>query len=358
MKNIVICCDGTGNQYGAANTNVVKLFRALDLSGDAGTQQVAFYDPGVGTGNPRGAITRSRVVASQILGLAFGVGVFRNISDAYRYLMEEYEPGDHVYIFGFSRGAYTARALTGMLHMLGLLHSGSWNQIPYALELYRKRVPKDEDGKAEHFKTARGFKDTFSRECKPHFIGVWDTVKTVGVWDALKIQAKWQTALPYTFSMPDVAFGRHAISIDERRSRFRPNMWSHREDNTMQQVWFAGVHSDIGGGYKESGLSDIALNWMLKGAQHQGLSLRADAYDQIHPAPTQEMHNSLTWKWIAAGWKRRAVRGPGEWNEQTKSWAARPPSVHESVRIRMDSTDYQPGLPADARFVDDGWDSD
>ena len=333
MKNIVICCDGTGNQYGATNTNVVKLFQALDLGNDATPRQVAFYDPGVGTGNPRGAITRTRVFISRVLGLAFGTGIYRNMSDAYGYLMEQYQPDDRVYIFGFSRGAYTARALTGMLHMLGLLQPGSSNLIPYALELYRKRMPKDDVRRSEYFKVARGFKKTYSRVCKPHFIGVWDTVKTVG----------------------HVAFGRHAISIDEKRSRFRPNMWGYRDDNNLQQVWFAGVHSDVGGGYKEFGLSDIALQWMLKGAEHEGLVLRKDAYEDINPKPEQDMHNSLKWYWMPAGWKRRTVRGPGTWNEKTRSWDAHPPAVHESVLARKEKMDYEPSLPAGSRFVDDSW---
>ncbi|MCG7932726.1 MAG: DUF2235 domain-containing protein [Candidatus Thiodiazotropha lotti] len=358
MKNIVICCDGTGNQYGSTNTNVVKLFQAVDLSSDTKPKQVAYYDPGVGTGNPRGFTTRTRVLLSQISGLAFGSGVYRNIADSYLYLMENYEPGDRVYIFGFSRGAYTVRALVGILHMLGLLHSGSSNLVPYALELYRKRIPKEKDKKADYFRIAQGFKRTYSNECKPHFVGVWDTVKTVGIWDALKVMAKWQTTLPYTYSMPDVSFGRHAISIDEKRSRFRSNLWEARGDNNMQQVWFAGVHSDVGGGYSDSGLSDIALTWILKGAQHHGLILRPDAFEQLNPDPTQEMHNSLIKNgWFLLGWKPRSVRGPGKWNQSMKSWQMRPPAIHKSVQTRMEEKDYSPSLPQDIHIVDDSWDS-
>ena len=354
-KNIVVCCDGTGNQYGATNTNVVKLFGALDLSDPSA--QVGFYDPGVGTGNPRGASTPLRRVLGKAGGLAFGSGLYRNIADGFQYLMGTYEPGDRVYVFGFSRGAYTARALTGMLHMFGLLQPGNTNLIPYVIEMFRKKVPGKKQKASEHFRVAAGFKKTYSRECKPHFIGVWDTVKTVGTWDALKVMAKWQTALPFTYSMPDTSFGRHAIAIDERRSRFRTNLWQARKDNSMQQVWFAGVHSDVGGGYKEPGLSDIALKWMLEGAEHQGLILRPDAYDGIDGKPAEDAHNSLTLAWRPLGWKRRKVRGPGSWNSEKKSWDSKPPSVHRSVEQRIAETGYKPRLPEDHRWAGDDWSS-
>ncbi|MHC5011608.1 MAG: DUF2235 domain-containing protein [Planctomycetota bacterium] len=352
-KNIVVCCDGTGNQYGATNTNVVKLFEALDL--DDPTRQVGYYDPGVGTGNPRGAITRTRRFFGRVLGLAFGTGIYRNIADAYEYLMETFEEDDRVYVFGFSRGAYTARALTGLLRMCGLLQPGSRSLVPYALEMFRKRVPKKKDKKEKHWAVAAGFKNTYARTCKPHFIGVWDTVKSVGIWDALKLMTKWQTALPFTYAMPDVAFGRHAISIDEKRSRFRPNMWERRADGSMQQVWFAGVHCDVGGGYPEDGLSDIALEWVLKGAEHRGLLLRKDAYAKIDGKATQDAHNSLKLFWMPLGWKRRKVRGPGAWDDATRTWEERPPSVHASVEIRKEETGYEPKLPPGTKYVSDAW---
>lgn len=354
-RNIVVCCDGTGNQYGETNTNVVKLFGALDLGNPS--EQVAFYDPGVGTGNPRGAVTPLRRFFSKVGGLAFGSGIFRNIADGYRYLMETFEPGDRVFVFGFSRGAYTARALTGMLHMMGLLQPGSTNLVPYAMEMYRRRVPKSKRRADSHFKTAAGFKRTYSRECRPHFIGVWDTVKTVGLWDTLKIMARWQTALPFTFTMPDTSFGRHAVSIDEKRSRFRTNLWGARPDNNMQQVWFAGVHCDVGGGYGETGLSDIALRWMLKGAEHRGLLLRPDAFDGITGDAAQPAHNSLTPAWLPLGWKRRKIRGPGTWDEEQRSWHGTAPCLHASVEERMAATGYKPRIPAGTRYVGDDWNS-
>ena len=294
-KNIVICCDGTGNQFSDTNTNVVKLFSRLEYS----DKQIAFYDPGVGTGNPRQAATWTRRKVDQAAGLAFGAGLYRNLSDAYTFLMRNHEDGDRIFIFGFSRGAYTARALTGFVEFAGLLRPGSENLIPYALDLYRKKIPSDDDKRSAHFRLGGSFKATFSRDVRTHFIGIWDAVKTVGLWDAVKISAKLGTALPYTFSMPGTDFGRHAISIDERRSRFRPNSWKSSEK--LQQAWFKGVHCDVGGGYAECGLSDIALKWVMLGAKAQGLILESDAFDELEPDPAAAPHESLTWKWAASG---------------------------------------------------------
>ena len=357
MKNIVICCDGTGNEFGETNTNVVKIYQAIDFDDEASPDQIAFYDPGVGTNKPRSSLTRLQASVSKLLGLALGEGVFRNIADAYHYLMVNYEDGDRVYIFGFSRGAYTARALCGLLHMLGLLRAGNTNLIPYALALYRKRIPANKGKRQKHFKIAEDFKRTYSRECRPHFIGVWDTVKTVGIWDALKVATKLQTALPYTYEMPGVSYGRHAISIDERRSRFRTNLWQPHVSNDMQQVWFAGVHCDVGGGYPESGLSDFALRWMLLGAQHQGLRVRPDVLASIHPDPKQLPHKSLTLAWRLLGWKRRAVRGPGSWDDGERKWHSLPPSLHDSVKLCRRHHSHNNPIPGNACYVDDSWES-
>ena len=161
MKNIVICCDGTGNEYGPNNTNVVRLYESIVRDSD----QLAFYDPGVGTISP----SRMRIVrrAKICLRKVFGFGLRENIEDAYRFLMDRYLEGDKVFLFGFSRGAYTVRALAGMLHKCGLLQKGSNNLIPYASKIYNKRHNEG---------IAMGFKQAYSNECKPYFIGVWDTV--------------------------------------------------------------------------------------------------------------------------------------------------------------------------------------
>ena len=154
---------------------------------------------------------------SVVMGLAFGAGLLANVGDAYRYLMNVYEDGDHVYLFGFSRGAYTARALAGVLHMFGLLCPGNDGLIPYIIRMFAKRT-RGAAGMTHTFQVAEGFKSTFCRHCPLHFVGVWDTVSSVGlVWDPLK--------LPYTAQNPDMINGRHAVSIDERRCYFVNNLW-------------------------------------------------------------------------------------------------------------------------------------
>ena len=298
-KNIVICCDGTGNQFGDHNSNVVKLYSALAIDG---TRQVGYYHPGVGTMGAPTAHNKVSAAWSVVMGLAFGAGLLANVGDAYRYLMNVYDDGDQVYLFGFSRGAYTARALAGVLHMFGLLCPGNDGLIPYVIRLYAKRT-RDADGMTHTFKVADGFKSTFGRHCPLHFVGVWDTVTSVGwVWDPLK--------LPYTAQNPDMANGRHAVSIDERRCYFRNNLWGNQlPDQSLKQVWFAGVHSDVGGSYApaQSGLSQIALEWMLCEAVPLGLLVDPEKADQVlgrvpppppfPPNPEQKIDISLKKAW-------------------------------------------------------------
>jgi len=303
-KNIVICCDGTGNEYGDNNSNVVKLYSTLIIDPQ---RQIGYYHPGVGTMGAPTAHNKMSELWSQAMGLAFGAGLLANVGDAYRYLMNTYEDGDNVYLFGFSRGAYTARALAGVLHMFGLLNPGNEGLIPYVIRMYARRT-RNADGMTHTFEVAEGFKFTFCRHCPLHFVGVWDTVSSVGwIWDPLK--------LPYTGRNPDMANGRHAVSIDERRCYFRNNLWGDPfPGQNVKQVWFAGVHSDVGGSYAaaESGLSQIALEWMLCEALSFGLLVDAATAEQVlarvppttipppppvPPNPAQKIHNSLTAAW-------------------------------------------------------------
>src|SRR5580698_11262297 len=136
-KNIVVCCDGTGNEFGDHNSNVVKLYSTLIIDGKT---QVGYYHPGVGTMGAPSAHNKISETWSVVMGLAFGAGLLANVGDAYRYLMNVYEDGDNVFLFGFSRGAYTARAIAGLLHMYGLLCPGNNGLIPYIIRLYAKRT--------------------------------------------------------------------------------------------------------------------------------------------------------------------------------------------------------------------------
>lgn len=323
MKHIVICCDGTGNQFGEAVSNVIKLYQLLERNANG---LVAYYHPGVGTMGAKNALTEAGKIWTEARGLAFGYGLSENIADAYAFLMQAFEPEDRIFIFGFSRGAYTARALCGMLQMFGLLETGSEGQIPYALRLFKRRnslLFSNLRSRSNKFEIARGFKGTFCRECKPYFLGLWDTVSSVG-WILDPIGMK-PGGLPYTFSLGDVSVIRHALAIDERRAFFRQNSVEEQPGRNIKQVWFAGVHSDVGGGYPEaeSGLSKIPLRWMLREAAAAGLAFEPAAVERIfgadaahaQPLLNSEMHNSLTpvW-WLGELWPKftkRRVPSPG-----------------------------------------------
>jgi|SoimicMinimDraft_17_1059745.scaffolds.fasta_scaffold01961_2 uncharacterized protein (DUF2235 family) len=305
-KNIVICCDGTGNSFENPDndSNVIKLYSTLLIDG---ATQVGYYHPGVGTlGDPTARNWFSRNW-SKVKGLAFGGGLLDNVGDAYRYMMNVYEEGDQVYLFGFSRGAYTVRALAGVLRMFGVLNSGNDGLIRYILNLYAKRTRDAKRMTATlKFAAADHFKETFSRPCPLHFVGVWDTVSSYG-WIYNPVR------LPYTARNPDMMNGRHAISIDERRCFFQKNLWGEAfPHQTLKQVWFAGVHSDVGGSYteSESGLSKIALEWMMAEALSCGLkvdqtkakAILGDPQGAKWATPNSKgtIHNSLTKPWWIA----------------------------------------------------------
>jgi uncharacterized protein (DUF2235 family) len=301
-KNIVICCDGTGNEYSDRNSNVVKLYSTLVIDPKL---QIGYYHPGIGTMGAPAASNPFTKFWTRVAGLAFGMGLLANVGDAYRYLMNAYEAGDQIFLFGFSRGAYTARALAGVLHMFGLLYPGNDGLIPYILRMYARKT-RAAKGMQHSMTVAQGFKNTFCRDCPLHMVGVWDTVSSVGyIWDPVR--------LPYTAQNPDMKNGRHAVSIDERRCYFRNNLWGAAlPGQSIKQVWFAGVHSDVGGSYPdvESGLSQVALEWMLCEAATLGLLVDARRADFIlgrppaappapivPPDPRAMVHNSLTFVW-------------------------------------------------------------
>jgi len=299
-KGIFVCCDGTGNEFAArnsldGNSNVVKLYTALKLD----NQQVAYYHPGVGTlGDPgkKGLARKWSVVR----GLAFGSGFKDNVLDAYRYLMQHYADGDRVYIFGFSRGAYTARALAGLLHGYGLLCRGNEGHIPYAWRMYTQSTETGKKRNEHTIQTDTTFRDTFShRNFSIHFIGLWDTVSSVG----------WITTPLRLLDMaenPTIQRVRHAVSIDERRCFYQDNLYgkpmkvdipfglvgtpAEAKIPKMQdvlQVWFSGVHSDIGGSYKQSqsGLANIPLKWMIEEAKKAGADFEDERLRMVLGTP-------------------------------------------------------------------------
>jgi uncharacterized protein (DUF2235 family) len=297
-RNLVLCCDGTSNRFTADRTNVLKLCYALAKDRD---RQLVYYHPGIGTRAPVGTGSAVGGAWAKAAGLAFGYGLQDDIADAYVYLMNHYQPGDRVFLFGFSRGAYTARVIAGMLKLYGLAMPGNDALIPYAVDMMWaiSKLPKDKaDG---YFKLAREFQDTLSASpCKPHFMGVWDTVNSVG-WIGSPL------ALPYTRNNPDIAITRHAIAIDEKRAFFRVNWFAETPGADLRQVWFPGSHGDVGGGHPEadSALSKYALAWMAQEAQEAGLLLDAERLatvlgqrgDGYTPASPEQPHPSITGIW-------------------------------------------------------------
>lgn len=332
-KNVVICYDGTGNEYGVNNTNVVKTFQAILRNGK---DQVAFYDPGVGTFSFLGEAVGRRL--GKIMGRAFGYGLVQNLEDGYEYLMNHWEEGDRLFIFGFSRGAFQARALAGMLHRFGLLERGSNNLIHYVSTMYNQISTYRFRRGATRPTVQKGFKNTFSRVCKPHCVGVWDTVASLGWFYGHRFfDAKIND---------DIGYGFHAMAIDERRRKFPVMPWDNRvgeRADTVQQVWFAGVHSDVGGYYIEHGLSDIALEWMLGKAEGCGLLLKEDWRSEVAPKvlsrADDEMHDSYE-----GGWRL--------WRPVHRS-IPHGAKVHKSVKARMTASAYNPpNLPKNVQWVD------
>lgn len=267
-KRLVVCLDGTWNTPDDKRnaTNVVKIMRAIRLSGDGETKQITFYDKGVGTGGP---IDRLR-------GGAFGRGLGDNVQDGYRFLANNYEDDDEIYIFGFSRGAFTARSLAGLIGLCGLLTKDTMGQLPRAWALYRTPI-------AERDETERNaIHDLGRKEVPIRCVGVWDTVGALGVPVE---RLRWLNRGKYQFHDTtlgaNLACALHAIAIDEQRGPFVPTLWQtpdrETEGQIVEQVWFSGVHSNIGGSYDDAGLSDLALDWMIKRVRkHTELSFDDD----------------------------------------------------------------------------------
>jgi uncharacterized protein (DUF2235 family) len=327
-KNIVVCLDGTNNEPEHGATNVTRFFGIARK--DAG--QVLYYDPGVGTMGARSATTRFGKWLTRVGGLAFGHGVGTNIEEAYTFLMKSYEPGDRIYVVGFSRGAYTSSALVGMLRTVGLLRPGAENLVPYALKLYAQSGKRNatEEEEQQFWATRSEFDDAFGNPDFPNrfapqveFLGLWDTVKSVG-WFNLKArfeQAHW----PFTHKVPNVRHGRLALALQEKRRYYAPYRFDpeevKRSDRDLEEVWFTGVHSDVGGVFPDDHrLSDLALHWMVAEAVGCGLEVDAGAYEKAlgvalgEPLPDDRARgrvhdNGFAW-WIAGlGWRRRRPRG-------------------------------------------------
>jgi uncharacterized protein (DUF2235 family) len=346
-KNIIICCDGTGNDFDNPQTdsNVVKLYNALHIC----PEQIAYYHPGVGTLGSPNVNGRAAKWWSQMRGLAFGAGLLDNVGDAYRYLMNTYETGDHIYLFGFSRGSYTARAVGGLLHVFGLLEPGNEQLIPYILRLYSD-MTKQSQGQTQTFPAEEAFKFAFSREVEVYFCGLWDTVGSYG-WINSPIE------LPFNGQNPILRTGRHAVSIHEHRCCYQDNLWGPpfpvsptQPAQDLRQVWFTGVHSDIGGSYSENdaGLSKIAFEWLLVEAVSQGLLVDGQRAQivlgqttppaflprYVEPNPTGLLHISLRGAWWLLEYFPR--KKGGRWCLPGGKWVREIPEnsfIHATVAL-------------------------
>lgn len=265
MGNIVVCADGTWNRPEEDlekdhATNVLKVARAVKPNPTGLTQQV-FYDWGLGSYH------------SSISAGVTGKGIHKNIIDGYRYIVQNYAVGDKIFLFGFSRGAYTVRALCGLINNCGIIKRADAKLIESAWKIYKSTVRKcsPRGSKAVKFRS-----DHAHASRSVHFVGVWDTVGALGIPFSMMGLLDGKDEFYDTKMGSNVTIARHALAIDEERSDFEPTIWKPKAGVDLRQVWFAGVHADIGGSYgrdKKTGssVSDIALGWMLREAKKAGL---------------------------------------------------------------------------------------
>src|ERR1700710_139618 len=345
MKNIIILCDGTGNEISENISNVLKFYRCLRKTDKTEPRQMVFYDPGVGTLARPNPWLKLKQDFAAIMGLATGYGLDDKVLQSYLFLVRHYEPGDAIYLFGFSRGAYTVRVLAGLIHKVGLISPEQANLAGSGLTAYKQYssngqhglgfelkaltdagdaeapIPDNRDDQAAQFARI-----TSTRWPLIRFVGVWDTVASVIVPRPDRLYWPSFEELAYTLQNPSVQTFRQAISIDERRAMFRLKKWdapqtfahnrfndAKSEPQDILQVWFAGVHSDIGGGYPEieSGLSKYPLLWMIEEAVEAGLKVnpatvnqlawgvkrKSSPFSYVAPSFEADLHQSLHGAW-------------------------------------------------------------
>ena len=317
-KNIVLCSDGTGNQdVKNRGTNVFKLYEAVDIQGhktEGCAQQVAFYDDGVGTAN----------AFAKVVGGAFGWGFSRNVKKMYRELVNVYEAGDRIYLFGFSRGAYTVRALAGFIQYCGVMDGSHYSELPrqeltdqidsswdaFSKIAFSNADAKERRGKVDSVPIAERREATIARRklsraviVNPDenvdiaFIGVWDTVGAIATpFDGMRdFISRYIHPIWFADNTLGSEVGRacHALALDEERRTFHPELWNEQDgtDQRIKQVWFAGVHSNVGGGYAKQGMSLVTLDWMMNEARKAGLLfIDTDLYF-VHKH--QDVHDKL-----------------------------------------------------------------
>lgn len=286
-KRIVICADGTWNRPEKdlkkdVPTNVLKLARAIKPIVNKDETQEVFYDWGIGS------------YYDKAVGGVTGRGIEKNVVDCYRYIVQNFSPKDELFFFGFSRGAYTVRSLCGLIRNSGIMKRNDARWIQEAFNLYKKtgKKYKPDNPLATAFRKAHSHSKYGIR-----FIGVLDTVGAFGIPLSFMGFLNKRDEFYDTKMGPIVTTARHAMAIDERRSDFEPTIWEERTDQDLKQVWFAGSHSDVGGGYsidKKTGgfASDIPLAWMIKEAHAAGLIFETHLAKGLKPNPASKINKS------------------------------------------------------------------
>jgi uncharacterized protein (DUF2235 family) len=331
MKKLVVCADGTWNTDDDTDhgfpcpTNVTKIARALLPADKDGVPQVVRHIDGVGS-----------QVGIKVRGGAIGRGLFHNVLAGYRFLCQNYEEGDQLFLFGFSRGAYTARSLAGLIRNSGILKRGQESHEDKAIGLYRDYAPET----APDGEEAVRFRAAHSHDSDVEFIGVWDTVGALGIPG---LDGRFRILKGFDWQFHDVSLSAkiknafHALAIHEHRTEFLPTLWEKKEDapagQVLEQVWFSGVHADVGGGYPETGLSDVTLRWMMdKAEEHGKLAFDYNPLINFRPDPRAKGHDSFGAFYRVLDWLRQKPGLREYGGENTATCESIHPSVHERYR--------------------------
>ncbi len=326
MANIIICADGTWNRPEEDvekdfPTNVLKLSRAIKPAAN-GLKQHVFYDWGLGSYH------------SSVSAGATGRGIHKNIMDGYRYIVQNYVPDDKIFLFGFSRGAYTVRALSGLINNCGILKRSDARLIAEAWKIYKSPLKKN---RPKEFAAGQFRKEHSHHSRNVHFIGVWDTVGALGIPFSLMGLFESHDEFYDTKMGANVSIARHALAIDEQRKDFEPTIWLRRPGVDLKQVWFAGVHTDVGGSYppdKETGIraSDTPLKWMLDEAHEAGLIIEPHLQASITDGSQGKLHKS-----------RKHVYRRKSPLHRPLVIKDKPTKIHHSVKTRYEADlDYRP----------------
>jgi len=295
MKRLIACTDGTWDKPGEkihgipVDSNVCLLYDAILEQGEDGIRQLKTYDTGVGADHG---------IKDKLIGGLTGAGIDKKIIDVYTFLVQNYEPGDPIYLFGFSRGAYTARSVAGFIRNCGILKPEFLHLTDQAYSLYRKHSKHTAPDSDKMTAFRKNY--CFENVTRIKFIGVWDTVGSLG------IPFPWFSLYNRRYKFHDVKlsstidYAYHALAVDERRRLFRPTLWQlsdnteHGATTVLEQRWFSGFHANIGGGYTDRGLSNLTLHWMIGKAKLTGLCFNEDKFKDLAPNPFGALLNSYT----------------------------------------------------------------